>query len=69
MASTFWEVNRTIRKLQLVIPLESPTITGMSLICSYRVLGAVLNKRTYPVPTGDEPAARSIGGRSEHTMP
>ena len=34
-------------------------------------LVAYLNslKRTYPVPTGDEPAARSIGGRSEHTMP
>ena len=41
MASTFWEVNRTIRKLQLVIPLESPTITVMSLISSYRVLGTV----------------------------
>jgi cytochrome c oxidase cbb3-type subunit II len=26
-------------------------------------------KRTYPVPSGDEPTVRSIGGRSEHTMP
>lgn len=26
-------------------------------------------RRTYPVPTGDEPAARTLGGRSEHTMP
>jgi len=26
-------------------------------------------RRTYPVPTGDEPQARSLGGRSEHTMP
>lgn len=26
-------------------------------------------KRTYAVPTGDEPTARSLGGRSEHTMP
>lgn len=41
MASTFWGVNRTIRKLQLVIPLETPTINGMSLICSNRVPGAV----------------------------
>jgi len=26
-------------------------------------------KRTYAVPTGNEPRARSLGGRSEHTMP
>ena len=26
-------------------------------------------KRTYPVPAGDEPTERAIGGRSEHTMP
>ncbi len=41
MALIFWDVNRTIRKLQLVIPLETPTINGMSLICSNRALGAV----------------------------
>ena len=41
-----------------------PTAAAEALVAYLKSL-----KRTYPVPVGDEPAARSIGGRSEHTMP
>lgn len=41
-----------------------PTADADALVAYLKSL-----KRTYPVPTGNEPAARSIGGRSEHTMP
>ena len=41
-----------------------PTADADALVAYLKSL-----KRTYPVPTGNEPAARSLGGRSEHTMP
>ena len=41
-----------------------PTADADALVAYLKSL-----RRTYPVPAGDEPTARSIGGRSEHTMP
>ena len=41
-----------------------PTADADALVAYLKSL-----RRTYPVPVGDEPTARSIGGRSEHTMP
>ena len=41
-----------------------PTADADALVAYLKSL-----RRTYPVPAGDEATARSIGGRSEHTMP
>jgi cytochrome c oxidase cbb3-type subunit II len=41
-----------------------PTADADALVAYLKSL-----KRTYPVPSGDEPTVRSLGGRSEHTMP